>query len=67
MTAGLDFRSIAEVAQVEPLEWVCRTCGYGVAVPHEPPPCPMCRGTEWEPRPRRLRHSAVADLDPLEI
>lgn len=32
---------------------VCAGCGYGIAIRREPPPCPMCRGTEWEPAPWR--------------
>jgi hypothetical protein len=63
VTGGLDFRSIAQVEQVEPLEWVCRSCGYGVVVSNEPPPCPLCRGWDWEPRPRR-RRSTVPEPDP---
>jgi hypothetical protein len=38
--------------EVERRELVCGTCGYGVVVRHEPPECPMCRGSQWVPRRR---------------
>ena len=31
----------------------CSGCGYGVTVQVTLPPCPMCRGTTWEPAPAR--------------
>ena len=34
-------------------EFRCAACGYGVALAGPPPPCPMCRATEWEPAPWR--------------
>jgi hypothetical protein len=27
----------------------CAACGYGASLAGEPPPCPMCRGTVWDP------------------
>jgi hypothetical protein len=33
--------------------YVCSNCGYGAALRGDPPPCPMCRGTDWEPAPWR--------------
>jgi rubrerythrin len=36
----------------------CGNCGYGAVVrAAQPPPCPMCRETAWEPEARRpFRH-----------
>jgi len=31
----------------------CAECGYGISRPAEPPECPMCRGTTWNPAPWR--------------
>ncbi|MGD0167661.1 MAG: hypothetical protein ABSC51_10325 [Gaiellaceae bacterium] len=30
-------------------ELVCGACGYGIVVIAEPPACPMCRASAWEP------------------
>ncbi len=30
------------------LDYVCKSCGYGIAVTTSPPECPMCRGSEWD-------------------
>ena len=35
-------------------EFRCSDCGYGAVVQRALPPCPMCGGTVWEPRPPRL-------------
>lgn len=43
-------QSKAEAATVS---LVCSNCGYGIAIRREPPPCPMCRHTSWEPGPWR--------------
>jgi hypothetical protein len=32
-----------------PVDLVCSSCGYGVAAPHVPGSCPMCRNDVWEP------------------
>lgn len=45
-------------------EWVCRTCGYGAVLGHEPPECPMCHGSEWDPRSPRPFLTSMSDLDP---
>jgi rubrerythrin len=29
-------------------EFHCASCGYGISVRSVLPPCPMCRGAEWE-------------------
>jgi hypothetical protein len=35
----------------------CPGCGYGAVVRALPEACPMCRGSRWEPDPRRpFRH-----------
>ena len=35
----------------------CANCGYGAVLTAQPPPCPMCRETAWEPdRWRPFRH-----------
>jgi rubrerythrin len=36
-------------------ELFCRGCGYGIVVRHTPPDCPMCRGSDWNSRPRAGR------------
>ena len=28
---------------------VCANCGYGISVRREPPACPMCQTSRWEP------------------
>ena len=28
---------------------ICSNCGYGVSVRREPPACPMCQASSWEP------------------
>jgi hypothetical protein len=28
---------------------VCSNCGYGITIRREPPACPMCQATAWEP------------------
>lgn len=35
-------------------EFRCADCGYGAVVHRALPPCPMCGGTVWETRYRRL-------------
>ena len=30
------------------VDYVCASCGYGVAVDADPPACPMCHGTAWD-------------------
>lgn len=30
------------------VDYVCVSCGYGVALATPPPTCPMCRGSEWD-------------------
>jgi hypothetical protein len=35
-------------------EFRCSDCGYGAVVHRALPPCPMCGGTVWESRPRRI-------------
>ena len=32
-----------------PVDLVCSACGYGVAAPHVPGSCPMCRSDAWVP------------------
>jgi hypothetical protein len=29
-------------------DYICRGCGYGVALSAPPPTCPMCHGSEWD-------------------
>jgi len=33
----------------------CRDCGYGAVVARLPERCPMCEGTAWRGRDRRLQ------------
>jgi hypothetical protein len=33
---------------IEPQQYCCGTCGYGIVVRTLPAACPMCRGTMWE-------------------
>jgi hypothetical protein len=47
--AGADVRG----NRVRRRDFRCSACGYGVALAGPPPPCPMCRATEWEPAPWR--------------
>ena len=28
---------------------ICSNCGYGISVRREPPACPMCQASTWEP------------------
>ncbi len=42
-----------EAATTTTITLVCVGCGYGIAIRREPPPCPMCQGSEWEPGPWR--------------
>ena len=28
---------------------ICSNCGYGISVRREPPACPMCQASNWEP------------------
>ena len=28
---------------------VCSNCGYGITIRREPPDCPMCQASSWEP------------------
>jgi hypothetical protein len=28
---------------------VCSNCGYGITIKRDPPACPMCQATAWEP------------------
>ena len=28
---------------------ICSNCGYGISVRREPPACPMCQASSWEP------------------
>lgn len=37
-----------EAAPESKMDYVCSSCGYGVAVSMPPPVCPMCRGSEWD-------------------
>lgn len=30
------------------IDYLCASCGYGVALATPPPACPMCRGSEWD-------------------
>ena len=45
------------------ITFVCAGCGYGIAIRREPPPCPMCQGTEWEPGSWR----PISSLDEVTI
>jgi rubrerythrin len=38
----------------------CADCGYGAVVRALPEACPMCRGSRWEPDPRRDGRMAEA-------
>lgn len=33
-------------------EFRCPSCGYGIVVQREPPPCPMCGASAWRPLQR---------------
>ena len=28
---------------------ICSNCGYGITIRREPPACPMCQASTWEP------------------
>src|SRR5438034_960122 len=32
----------------------CRGCGYGIVVAGPPPPCPLCRSSNWAPLPQHM-------------
>ena len=42
----LDHGSKAGAASIS---LVCTNCGYGISVRREPPDCPMCQTSSWEP------------------
>lgn len=45
---------------VDPGDYVCADCGYGVSVSRSLPACPMCRGHGW--RQARRKHVRRASL-----
>ncbi len=55
---------------------ICSNCGYGITIRREPPDCPMCQTSSWEPGRWRpfssledvtiARASAVARLAGVE-
>lgn|GEM_PF-2068949 len=58
MAVSVEIGAHAERKKTEKQEFVCGTCGYGIVVISEPPVCPMCRSSAWEParrEPVRLR------------
>jgi hypothetical protein len=28
---------------------ICSNCGYGISIRREPPACPMCQASSWDP------------------
>ncbi len=42
----LDSGSKAAAASIS---LVCSNCGYGITIRREPPDCPMCQASSWEP------------------
>jgi hypothetical protein len=39
---------LVDAVSDQKIDYVCASCGYGVAVSTPPPTCPMCRGAEWD-------------------
>jgi hypothetical protein len=48
VTSGNLSAGRAHLRTIQPHQYCCTRCGYGIVVRALPPECPMCRGTVWE-------------------
>ena len=47
-------RDTAELDDAERSTFLCIVCGYGASRHRAPERCPMCGGTDWTQKPRRI-------------
>ncbi len=60
MVVSVESAAYSEEGKTEKQELACARCGYGIIVSSEPPACPMCRSSAWEPARLELVRLRVA-------